>query len=59
MSGHQNGLAVLNAQFEPLESPFPYYVKRSGGFFIKRTDTDMAIMLNNQFQSFYNKYPLN
>ena len=59
ISGHQDGLVVLNDQFEPLESPFPYYIKRSGGFFIKRTDTDMAMLLNNQFNTFYNKYPVN
>lgn len=59
ISGHQNGLAILDNQFEPLEAPFPYYVKRSGGFFIKRTDTDLAILLNSQFESFYNKFPVN
>ena len=57
MSGHQEGVIVMNQNFEPLQKPFPYYVRRRSGMVIlKRTDLDIAILLNNRFESFYKKF---
>lgn len=56
MSGHMEGVVVMNNQFEPLEKPFPFYVrKRSGMAIIKRTDLDIAMLLNKNFEEFYSK----
>ncbi|MGB0805084.1 MAG: hypothetical protein ACPGRC_00250 [Salibacteraceae bacterium] len=54
MSGHQEGVIIMNTIMEPLKKPFPYYVrKRSGMAIIKRTDLDMAVILNNSLKTFY------
>lgn len=56
MSGHQEGVVVMDSEFEPLTDPFPYYVRRRSGMaIIKRTDTDIAILLHNKLTNFYNK----
>ncbi|MFT6322822.1 MAG: hypothetical protein ACJAWO_000367 [Halieaceae bacterium] len=56
MSGHQEGVIVMDKNFEPLKKPFPYYVrKRSGMAIIKRTDLDIAIVLNEKMETFYEK----
>lgn len=56
ISGHMEGVVVLNSQFEPLEKPFPFYVrKRSGIAIIKRTDLDIAMLLNKNFEEFYSR----
>ena len=54
MSGHQEGMILLDAQFNPLEKPFPYYVrKRSGMAIIKRTDLEMGILLNDRLEAYF------
>ncbi len=51
---HMLGLVVMNDQFEPLEKPFPYFVrKRSGLFFLRRTNTDMVMILQRNLMHFY------
>ncbi len=56
MSGHQEGVIVLNNQFEPLTDPYPYFVRRRTGLAIlERTDSDIAKILNNKLKSFYNQ----
>jgi hypothetical protein len=54
ISGHMEGIMVMDNQFEALEKPFPFYVrKRSGISIIKRTDLDVAMLLNKNFKEFY------
>lgn len=54
MSGHQEGLVVMNSKFEQLQKPFPFYVrKRSGLAIIRRTDLDVALILNKNLEKFY------
>lgn len=56
MSGHQEGVVVMNTNMEPLTKPFPYYVrKRSGMAIIKRTDLDLAVILNDKLTAYYNE----
>lgn len=55
ISGHMEGVVVMTNQFKALEKPFPFYVrKRSGMAIIKRTDIDIAMILNKNLQEFYN-----
>ena len=57
ISGHMEGVVVLNSRFEQLEKPFPFFVrKRSGMKIIKRTDQDVAIILNKKLTEFYKKF---
>jgi hypothetical protein len=56
ISGHMEGVVVLNRAFEQLEKPFPFFVrKRSGMKIIKRTDLDVAVILNRELTEYYNK----
>lgn len=56
ISGHMEGVVVMNNEFKPLEKPFPFYVrKRSGMAIIKRTDLDIAMLLNKNFEEFYSR----
>ncbi len=56
ISGHMEGVVVMNNQFKPLEKPFPFYVrKRSGMAIIERTDLDIAMLLNKNFEEFYSR----
>ena len=56
MSGHQEGYVILTNQFEQLEKPFPFYVrKRSGLAIIKRSELDMAILLDEKLTKFYDE----
>jgi hypothetical protein len=54
MSGHQEGVVIMNSKFEQLQKPFPFYVrKRSGMAIIKRTDLDVALILDQNLTKFY------
>ena len=54
MSGHQEGFVILNSKFEQLAKPFPFYVrKRSGLAIIKRSELDMALILDKNLTQFY------
>ena len=55
ISGHMEGVVVLNSKFEQLQKPFPFFVrKRSGMKIIKRTDLDVALILNKKLTEYYN-----
>lgn len=48
------GVAMMNRNFELLEKPFPYYVrKRSGMAIFKRTDAEMVIKLQENLSKYY------
>tara|TARA_Y100000782_G_scaffold115112_1_gene154748 strand:+ start:5525 stop:6136 length:612 start_codon:yes stop_codon:yes gene_type:complete len=54
---HMKGMVVMNQQFEPLENPFPYYIrKRSGLKILERSDVDMVAKLNENLHEFYQSY---
>lgn len=54
MSGHQEGYVVLNDRFEQLEKPFPFFVrKRSGLTIVKRSELDMALVLDKNLNKFF------
>tara|TARA_R110002050_G_scaffold109799_1_gene221338 strand:+ start:67580 stop:68230 length:651 start_codon:yes stop_codon:yes gene_type:complete len=56
INGHMEGIVVLDRQFNQLKKPFPFYVRKRSGFAIlKRTDVDMALILDKKFQLFYDK----
>jgi hypothetical protein len=55
MAGHIEGVAVLNDQLKQLEKPFPFYVKKRSGFAIlKRSDLDLAVLLDKKLKNYYN-----
>ena len=57
ISGHMEGVVVLNRDFEQLQKPFPFFVrKRNGMKIIRRTDMDVAIILNRKLTEFYAKF---
>ena len=59
MSGHMEGVAILNEKFEQLADPFPYFVrKRSGMVIIRRTDLDIARILDKNLTAFFAKNKL-
>ncbi len=48
------GVAMMNQDFELLEKPFPYYVrKRSGMAIFKRTNAEMVIKLQSNLSKYY------
>lgn len=52
--GHMEGVVIMNQEFIPLRKPFPYYVrKRSGLSIIKRSDLDIALILNKKLLEFH------
>ena len=53
---HMLGLVLMNDQFEPLDKPFPYFVReRSGIFFMRRTNRDMILLFQKNLYRLLNR----
>ena len=53
---HFEGLLVMDTDFEPLEKPFPYVIRRRSGLaIIQRTEAEMVMKLNKKLNDYLNK----
>jgi len=54
--GHFDGMIVMTNSFEALKKPFPYYVRKRSGFaLIRRSYLDMVLLVQREFDKFYNE----